>query len=84
MIRPLLVTRAVLLFFEEIWLDDLRIKGFAVDNARRGNAIVFEVKDLAERGGESELSEGCSSAFLSAEESEGQISRLLCTPLSES
>ena len=45
-IRPLLVTRAVLLVFDELLLADRCDRRVTVDNARRGNTIVFEVEDL--------------------------------------
>jgi hypothetical protein len=44
-IRPLLVTRAVLLLFDELLLDDFCVGRNEVDNARRGNIIFLEVED---------------------------------------
>lgn len=45
-IRPLLVTRLVLLVFDEPLLADFCVECVAVDNARRGNTSVFEVENL--------------------------------------
>lgn len=44
-IRPLLVTRAVLLLLVELLLDDFCVGRKDVDNARRGNMIFLEAKD---------------------------------------
>lgn len=49
-IRPLLVTRAVLLFFDELLRTRPCVRRVAEVNARRGNIIVLEVEDPDDMG----------------------------------
>jgi hypothetical protein len=72
-IRPLLVTRAVLLLFDELLLDALCVGRVDTDNARRGNIIVFE-----EVPGDRSWSSKNASEFWSVEDSGNQPSSLLC------
>jgi hypothetical protein len=74
-IRPLLVTRAVLVLFDELLLDDFCVGRDEVDNARRGNMILREVEDP---DGDDWSSKGSCPAVLSTSDSGNQSSSLLC------
>jgi hypothetical protein len=74
-IRPLLVTRAVLLHLDELLLDDFCVGRIDVDNARRGNMIFLEVEDP---DGPDRAFKGDSPAVWYAEDSGNHSSPLLC------
>jgi hypothetical protein len=78
-IRPLLVTRTVLLFFAELLLIELCVRRVTVVNARRGNIIVLEVENSDDMG---RFSRKCSSESSSIGDSEDQSPPVPCHFLS--